>query len=92
VRFAVLFVLFSSSVFAQTALQRQISAIATDAHGKVSVACSLPDSTLNCDLDPHAHPPMQSVFKFPLAVTALHLVELPTMPASRSNRKTRNDG
>jgi beta-lactamase class A len=30
---------------------------------------------LNCDLDPHARPPMQSVFKLPLAITALDLVE-----------------
>lgn len=56
---------------AQTALQRQISAIAAEAHGKVSVACSLPGTTLKCDLNPQAHPPMQSVFKLPLAVAAL---------------------
>src|SRR5580658_11149822 len=74
-RFAIAFFLFSSSIFAQRALQQQVRDIAAEGHGKVSVACSLPDSTLNCDLDPHAHPPMQSVFKFPLAVTALHLVE-----------------
>jgi beta-lactamase class A len=74
-RFAMVFVLFASSVFAQTPLQRQIQDIAADAHGRVSVACSLPDSQLNCDLNPHTHPPMQSVFKFPLALTALHMVE-----------------
>jgi beta-lactamase class A len=74
-RFAITFILFSFSVSAQTLLQRQIRVIADDAHGRVSVACSLPDSTLSCDLEPHAHPPMQSVFKVPLAVTALHLVE-----------------
>jgi beta-lactamase class A len=74
-RFAVTFILFSFPVSAQTVLQRQIRVIADDAHGRVSVACSLPDSTLSCDLEPHAHPPMQSVFKVPLAVTALHLVE-----------------
>jgi beta-lactamase class A len=67
--------IFTSSVFAQTALQHQICVIAAAAHGKVSVACALPGSGLNCDLDPHAHPPMQSVFKFPLALVALHLVE-----------------
>lgn len=60
---------------AQTLLQRQIRAIAAKAHGKVSVACSLPNSTLNCDLHPHAHPPMQSVFKLPLALTILHQIE-----------------
>lgn len=61
--------------FAQPALQTKIAAIASEAHGKVSVACSLPGTSLNCDLNPHAHPPMQSVFKAPLAVAALHLVE-----------------
>jgi beta-lactamase class A len=35
----------------------------------------LPGTTLNCDLNAHAHPPMQSVFKAPLALAALHLIE-----------------
>jgi beta-lactamase class A len=74
-RFFAMFVLFANSAMAQTALQGKIRAIAADAHGKVSVACSLPDSPVNCDLDPYSHPPMQSVFKFPLAVAALDLVE-----------------
>jgi beta-lactamase class A len=60
---------------AQPALQEQIRKIADDAHGKVTVACSLPRSGLSCDLGPHAHPPMQSVFKLPLAIDILHLVE-----------------
>jgi beta-lactamase class A len=66
-----------STVSAQAAgpLRQQIQAIAADAHGKVSVACSLPGSTLNCDFNPKAHPPMQSVFKLPLALTVLHQVE-----------------
>jgi beta-lactamase class A len=62
-------------LFAQPHLQQKIAAVAADAHGKVSVACSLPGAALNCDLNPHAHPPMQSVFKAPLALAALHLVE-----------------
>ena len=74
-RFAIAFFLLTTPLCAQTALQRQIREIAADAHGKVSVACALPESQLNCDLDAHAHPPVQSVFKLPLAVTALHLVE-----------------
>jgi beta-lactamase class A len=74
-RFAIAFFLFTGSAFAQTALQRQIRAIAAEAYGKVSVACSLPGSPVNCDLNPHTHPPMQSVFKFPLTVTTLHFVE-----------------
>jgi beta-lactamase class A len=62
-------------VSAQTPLQQRITAIAAQAQGTVSVACSLPGSSLDCDLHPHAHPPMQSVFKLPLALTVLHQVE-----------------
>ena len=60
---------------AGSALQKQIQEIAAEARGKVSVACSLPGSSLNCDFNPHAHPPMQSVFKLPLALAVLHQVE-----------------
>jgi beta-lactamase class A len=70
-----LFAFCAVSTSAQQTLTEQIGAIATDAHGKVSVACSLPGTALNCDLNPHARPPMQSVFKLPLALTILHLVE-----------------
>jgi beta-lactamase class A len=66
---------FADSVFAQLSLKRQINVISGDAHGKVAVACLLPGTPLNCDLNPRAHPPMQSVFKFPLALAALHLIE-----------------
>lgn len=62
-------------VVAQQALRQQIRRIATDAHGKVVVACSLPGTPLNCDLKPTSRPPMQSVFKLPLALTILHQVE-----------------
>jgi beta-lactamase class A len=65
----------TASALAQQSLQQQIAAISADAHGKVSVACSLPGTTLNCDLNPQSHPPMQSVFKLPLAVAVLHQVE-----------------
>jgi beta-lactamase class A len=70
-----LLVFFAGSAVAQEPLRQQIRSIAAEAHGKVSVACSLPGSSLNCDLDPTAHPPMQSVFKLPLALTILHQVE-----------------
>src|SRR5579864_3651380 len=77
-RLALLFVLSAVSALAQEPLRQQIEAIARDAHGKVSVACSLPDSTLNCDLNPTAQPILQSVFKLPLAITVLHQVEQST--------------
>jgi beta-lactamase class A len=64
-----------STLFAQDPLRRQITGIAAEAQGKVSVACSLPGSALNCDFNAHAHPPMQSVFKAPLAFTVLHQIE-----------------
>jgi beta-lactamase class A len=78
-RLAVLFILSAVSAIAQEPLQQQILAIAREAHGKVSVACSLPGSALNCDLNPNAQPPMQSVFKLPLALTVLHQVEQRTL-------------
>ena len=65
----------AAPALAQQPLQQHIRDIAADAHGKVSVACSLADTPLNCDLNPGAHSPMQSVFKLPLALTILHQVE-----------------
>jgi beta-lactamase class A len=78
--FVILFVLVSSCAFtfdvnAQSALQERVAKIAADAKGTVSVSCFLPGTALNCDLNPHNHSPMQSVFKLPLALTALHLAE-----------------
>jgi beta-lactamase class A len=73
--FVLVLFLLTSSLPAQTPLQKEIRKIAGDARGKVAVACSLPGSSLNCDLEAHSKPPMQSVFKLPLAVYALHLVE-----------------
>ena len=35
----------------------------------------LSGTTLNCDLNPHNHPPMQSMYKLPLALAALHLAD-----------------
>ena len=74
-RLALVFFVFTSSVSAQASLQQEIRRIAANARGKVAVACSLPGTDLNCDLEARSRPPMQSVFKFPLAVYALHLVE-----------------
>lgn len=74
-RLALLLLLSASAAAAQQSLQQQIHAIAEQAQGKVSVACSLPGTALSCDLNPVAHPPMQSVFKLPLALTILHQVE-----------------
>ena len=56
-------------------LRQQVRAIAAEAQGHVSTACWLAGSDLNCDLNAHGHPPMQSVFKLPLAIAVLHQVE-----------------
>jgi beta-lactamase class A len=74
-RFAVLLALFVASASAQESLRQQLRGIAAEVHGKVTVACALPGSSLNCDLEPAAHPPMQSVFKLPLGLAILHQVE-----------------
>jgi beta-lactamase class A len=72
---ALLLAIAPSTAFSQTLLQARVAAIAKDAHGTVSVACLLPGTTLNCDLNPHNHSPMQSMFKYPLALTVLHLAD-----------------
>jgi beta-lactamase class A len=74
-RLSVTALLLVGTAAAQKPLQHQIRDIAANVPGKVSVACSLPGSKLNCDLNPRAHAPMQSVFKLPLAMTILHEIE-----------------
>jgi beta-lactamase class A len=70
------FFLCATIAAAQTPLQKTVRAIAAESQGKVSASCALNDSPLNCDLNPYAHPPMQSVFKFPLALTVIHQAEI----------------
>jgi beta-lactamase class A len=87
-RFALFLALSAVCTFAQEPLRQQVRSIAADAHGKVSVACSLP---LNCDLNPNAKPPMQSVFKLPLGLTVLHQVEQGALSLDRPVRFLRQD-
>jgi beta-lactamase class A len=70
-----LFALLIGSALAQESLQQQIRGIAAEANGKVFMAVSLPGSSLDGDLHPNGRPPMQSVFKLPLAIAILHQVE-----------------
>ncbi len=67
--------LLSAALSAQTPLQQQVATIGQAAQGTVNVSCILPGTNLNCDLHPHNHPPMQSMFKYPLSLTVLHLAE-----------------
>jgi len=66
----------AATATAQTPLHQRLAHIASEAQGKVYVSCSLPGVKLDCDLAPHSRPPMQSTFKFPLALVMLHQVEL----------------
>src|SRR5580700_423151 len=71
-----LLLLLTTPLAAQTPLYRQIVEIAKDAKGTVYVACSVPGTKLDCYLNEHGHPPMQSTFKFPLAMAVLRQIEL----------------
>ena len=66
----------ATSAAAQAPLHQQLTSIAAEAKGTVYVSCSLPGTPLDCDLQPHGHPPMQSSFKFPLALAVFHQIEL----------------
>jgi beta-lactamase class A len=76
-RLPLLTLLFAVAGFAQaqTPLQKQITELAQTTKGRVAVACSLPGVVLDCDYNAETHPPMQSVFKFPLAIVVLQQVE-----------------
>ena len=74
--FALFLLLVPVSGFAQNSLRTQVAAIAKDAGGIVGVSCELPGTKLNCDLNAHNHAPMQSMYKLPLALTALHLAKM----------------
>ena len=76
---------------AQTPLHQRLATLAKEAQGHVYVACSLPGTTLDCDLDPHGHPPMQSTFKFSLALAILHQVELGKLSLEQPVRFLKSD-
>ena len=75
----------------QTPLHQQIAEIAKEAKGTVYVACSLPGAKLDCDLNEHGHPPMQSTFKFPLAMAVLHQIELGKLQLDQPIRFLKSD-
>lgn len=61
---------------ASAQLHDDVERIAARAKARVvGVSCALPASALDCDLNAHSRLPMQSVYKLPIAITVLHLVE-----------------
>ncbi len=86
------FLLFiSAAAAAQTPLHQRLLDLSIQARGEVYVSCSLPGVKLDCDLSPHGHPPMQSVFKFPLALAVLHQVELGRLQLDQPVRFLKSD-
>jgi beta-lactamase class A len=90
-RLFTLFFFATSFAAAQTPLHERLADFANEARGKVYVSCSLPGVKLDCDLDPHGHPPMQSTFKFPLALAVLHQVELGKLQLDQPVRFLKSD-
>jgi beta-lactamase class A len=60
---------------AHAQLQTHLTALAAQAHGRVGIACSLPGTTLPCNVNAQEQLPMQSVYKLPIGLVALHAVE-----------------
>jgi beta-lactamase class A len=87
----VLVLMLSTALGVQMPLRQQIVGIAKDAKGTVYVACSLPGAKLDCDLNEHGHPPMQSTFKFPLAMAVLHQIELGKLQLDQPVRFLKSD-
>jgi beta-lactamase class A len=82
---------FAASNAAQTPLHQRLVDIAKEAQGKVYVGCSVPDVKLDCDLELAGRPPMQSTFKFPLALAVLHQVELGKLQLDQPVRFLKSD-
>ena len=87
----VVMLMLTTALAAQMPLHQQIAGIAKDAQGTVYVACSLPGVPLDCGLNEHGHPPMQSTFKFPLAMAVLHQIELGKLQLDQPVRFLKSD-
>lgn len=68
-------VLIALTSAASAQLSADLARIAAEAHGRVGVACSLPGRPLDCNLHAADAFPMQSVYKLPITMAALHAVE-----------------
>jgi beta-lactamase class A len=63
------------SLCAHAQLSHEIARIAAQSHGRVGVACALPGRALDCNFHAADPYPMQSIYKFPIVMAALHAVE-----------------
>jgi len=85
-RYALALLTLTLPLSAQTSLHQQIATIASGSKGHVAVACSLAGVALDCGFHADAHVPMQSVFKFPLAIAVLQQVEKGKLSLDQSVR------
>lgn len=67
--------LVSLSVSAQAPLHQQFQDIAAQAGGRVAVYAQVLETGDTTSLNAHVHAPMQSVYKFPIAMAVLHAVD-----------------
>ena len=74
-RFLLVVFVFPILVTAQ-GLGGKIAAIAAGAEGRVAVSCAEAGVRLDCHLMAGSRPPMQSVFKLPMAMAAMDRVEM----------------
>jgi beta-lactamase class A len=72
-------------------LQKQFAAIARDANGKVGVAVELLEAKESVMLNGQEKFPMQSVYKLPIAMAALHGVDEGTLKLEQLIQVTTND-
>jgi beta-lactamase class A len=75
----------------QAGLKFQIEQTASQAHGRVGVACALPGHVLACDVNADAKFPMQSVYELPIAMAALHAIEQGRFTIDQRIRFERSD-
>lgn len=76
---------------ANAQLRTDLQRIAAQAGGHVGVACSLPGRTLDCNLNENDKFPMQSVYKLPIAMAALHEIDLGHLKVDQNVRFLASD-
>ena len=72
-------------------LQRQIEQIASAAKGKVGVAAVVLETGETVSLNPHDHFPMQSVYKLPISMAVMKLVDAGKLKLEQKVRVTKDD-
>ncbi|HEX8250800.1 MAG TPA: class A beta-lactamase, subclass A2 [Pyrinomonadaceae bacterium] len=75
----------------KSALHKRIEEIAANAQGKVGVAATVLETGKSVGLDENGHFPMQSVYKFPIAMAVLKQVEQGNLKLEQKIRIEKSD-